>query len=696
MLTIQNFCEYIPFTNYHKGNQAKSCLIKGWNHINCKEARENIADCPADTWIQRRLRVRDENDNYIYSGLIVVDVDDPSWADKVLARIKLEGIKCQARKTKHGYHFIFRIVPSRLNAATNDYLDALEITELSEATHMKTAFVSDPVVDFKFTEIVRHIVDVKGGYVGRVSDRFDRVIDRDISYDNQYSGEELSARNSAEELPDWYPAFDDIPEWLIPLKDFTGSKIPESIMFYHEIEEMISMSDTYIFDQKNVNIPQFLRCINNVFDYKLVENSSHERDLYVYEDGYYQLISDDVFIGIIDSILSYQDIGEIKNCSEITRSIFAQFKRHTNLKYICSDSEFDADESIVNFKNGILNLETGELLPHSPKYLSSIQIPCNWDINKNSPEPTVFMNYLKRLTAGLQDQEQIISMILQYCGCCLTNVPVCRTKGALIFQGKSNAGKSQIFNMMFDLIGRQFSIPIDLQNLSSNRFATAALYRKRLTGHADLQHSSIIRSADIFRQITTGDIIYGEAKYRDCFSFVYKGGLIYCCNSTPNFGDQDEALYNRLYIVPCENEIPSNERDPDLLNKFRKEYPQIIKLMLREFLKLKKNNWHLYVGGTVAKSRKDYENNSDNVKDFCELTVSENPCNGYQTVQFWYDAYVSYCKLYDSKSQILKKQAFMKRFETLTGAQRNRVKDFRGYNVNPSHEAFKLRDKLIN
>ena len=696
MLTIQKFNEYIPFTNYLKGNQAKSCLIKGWNHIDCKEARETIADCPSDTWIQRRLRVRDENDNYVYSGLIIVDVDDPTWADKVLERVMKEDIKCQARKTKHGYHFIFRIVPSRLNAATNDYLNALELSELSEATHMKTAFVSDPVVDFKFTEIVRHIVDVKGGYVGRVSERFDRVIDRDISYDNQYSGEELSARNSAEELPDWYPAFDDIPEWLIPLKDFTGSKIPESIMFYHEIEEMISMSDTYIFDQKNINIPHFLRCINNVFDYRLVENSNQERDLFIYSNGYYQLVADDIFIGIIDSILSFQEIGETKNCSDITRSIFSQFKRHTNLKYICSDSEFDTDESIVNFKNGILNLETGELLPHSPKYLSSIQIPCNWDTNKDSPEPTVFINYLKRLTAGLQDQEQIISMILQYCGCCLTNVPVCRTKGALIFQGKSNAGKSQIFNMMFDLIGRQFSIPIDLQNLSSNRFATAALYRKRLTGHADLQHSAIIRSADIFRQITTGDIIYGEAKYRDSFSFIYKGGLIYCCNSTPNFGDQDEALYNRLYIVPCENEIPTSERDPDLLNKFRKEYPQIIKLMLREFLKLKKNNWHLYVGGTVAKSRKEYEDKSDNVKDFCELSITQQSKAGYQTVQFWYDAYVSYCKLYDSKGTILKKYAFMKRFEEITGCQRNRVNYHRCYEIYPTVEAFKLRDKLVN
>ena len=102
MLTIQKFSEYIPFTNYLKGNQAKSCLIKGWNHIDCKEARETIADCPADTWIQRRLRVRDENDNYIYSGLIIVDVDDPTWADKVLERIMKEDIKCQARKTKHG------------------------------------------------------------------------------------------------------------------------------------------------------------------------------------------------------------------------------------------------------------------------------------------------------------------------------------------------------------------------------------------------------------------------------------------------------------------------------------------------------------------------------------------------------------------------------------------------------------------
>ena len=118
--------------------------------------------------------------------------------------------------------------------------------------------------------------------------------------------------------------------------------------------------------------------------------------------------------------------------------------------------------------------------------------------------------------------------------------------------------------------------------------------------------------------------------------------------------------------------------------------------MLREFLKLKKNNWHLYVGGTVAKSRKEYEDKSDNVKDFCELSITQQSKAGYQTVQFWYDAYVSYCKLYDSKGTILKKYAFMKRFEEITGCKRNRVNYQRCYEIYPTVEAFKLRDKLIN
>jgi len=48
-------------------------------------------------------------------------------------------------------------------------------------------------------------------------------------------------------------------------------------------------------------------------------------------------------------------------------------------------SEFDKDLWIINVKNGLLDLRTLELKPHSPEYYSMIQIPVEWDPNAYCP-----------------------------------------------------------------------------------------------------------------------------------------------------------------------------------------------------------------------------------------------------------------------------------------------------------------------
>jgi P4 family phage/plasmid primase-like protien len=696
-ISIAPFAEYVPFTNFYKDRQAKACLVKGWKSLDSVNAKFTIEDCPNNTWIQRRLRVTDNAGNYQYCGLIVVDVDDSKWFEIVFNKIKEEQIKCQIRRTKRGGHLIFRFVPNHFNAATSDYLFNLNIPEPSESTHQTTPFITDPIVDYKFTEIVRHIVNVKGDYVGRVSDRFDHVVLRDICYDEHYSEIEQLKRNKAEQLPEWFPAYDDIPDWLIPNKSEEGI-IPMDIMFRKEVVEMVGLSDSYTNEKQQLDIAQFMRCLNSVFTYKLVVNSNKDRELYIYDEGFYQLISEQDFISIITSILLNLDISKYKDCSGYAKSICEQFINHTRTSYICNYTDMNADENIVNFKNGVLDLRTGELKLHSPRYLSSIQIPCKWDTSSDTPEPEVFMKYIHQLTDGLPDQQQIISMILQYCGCCISNVPVYRTKGALIFQGKSNAGKSQIFNMMFDLLGNRNSMPSDLQVLSTNRFASSNIYGKRLTGHSDLQHNTSIESAGIFRQLTSGDIIYAEEKYKGTYNFKFSGGLIYCCNELPRFKDEDQALYNRLYIVSCNNEIPEKDRDPELLKKFQNEYPQIIKLMLRELIKLKNNDWVLYSGGTVSEQRDNYEVEKDNIMEFIEIAVAEDN-EGFQTkqtIQFWYDAYISFCREYRySGIQILRKRNFQMRFERLTHCQRTRINNHRCYDVYPTIAAMKLKEKML-
>ena len=671
LIADKEYPQYVPFNNKFKGKAAKACIVKGWNQSDFHNARTTIEECPSGSWIQRRLRVRDQQGNYLYLGYIDVDIDDLTWSKLVLQRIQSEKIKCAVRETKHGYHFIFRFVPSRMNSACSDYLYALNVESPTDISKCKTQYVTDYVVDYKFSGHVKHIEDENGEYVGCNSSGKEKEIIRPIIYEEKYSEADAIERNKDECLPSWYPTYDDIPEWLIPTN--TNQLINENIMFKKETEALLAMSDYWLCDdKKNINYPFFVDAMNKVMTFKFVKNDFNidERKIYIYQNGFYSVVGDNEIISFIISVLNLQGCGSKSSLRE-SIDLFNRWKIQNCYDYLIMDYDLDADENLVNFQNGMLNLETGELLPHSPKYLSSIQIPCNWDTSKDSSEPIIFMKYLKKLTDGLPDQEQIISMILQYCGACIANVPVYRTKGALIFKGKSNAGKSQIYQLMFNLLGNRNAVPSELSDLSVNRFSKVSLYNKRLTGHPDMPHDISIDSADVFRMLTGGDIIYAEQKHKGVISFTYKGGMLYCCNSCPKFKDYDEALRNRLYIVPCENVVSDTEKDLHIQDKFREEYPAIVKLMLRELLKLKKNNWELYKGGTITAGRDKYERDIDNISEFIELAVCTTDVDqiGIQKIEFWFDSYVEFSKRYKADI-ILTRRQFTKRFETLLNLER--------------------------
>ena len=93
---------------------------------------------------------------------------------------------------------------------------------------------------------------------------------------------------------------------------------------------------------------------------------------YWYKDGYYRLFNDDMIKGIIKGhITSFnEEILKMNDVKEVFNDLI------TDLKTISQDN-LNTDENIINLQNGILNLKSTQLLPHSPKYYSTIQIPCN-------------------------------------------------------------------------------------------------------------------------------------------------------------------------------------------------------------------------------------------------------------------------------------------------------------------------------
>ena len=140
------------------------------------------------------------------------------------------------------------------------------------------------------------------------------------------------------------------------------------------------------------------------------------------------------------------------------------------------ESELNADENIINFKNGILDLTTGNLLPHDPKYLSTIQIPCNYIQNLPLAKAPVTMKFLQDITGGNADD---MATILEIIGLAISNVPGWKYKKLVILHGPGDTGKSVLREFVIDLLGKENCFTVDMNQLHS-KFGASGIVGKRL------------------------------------------------------------------------------------------------------------------------------------------------------------------------------------------------------------------------
>ncbi len=353
--------------------------------------------------------------------------------------------------------------------------------------------------------------------------------------------------------------------------------------------------------------------------FKLVRDPlTNTANFYFYRNGVYAAVSDATFKGYIkryitdfdESLLLMRDVDEVfKNLS-------------TDLTYITPD-ELDQNENIINFQNGLLNLETMELTEHSPECLSSIQLPLQWS---NQPCDTpIFDNYLKALTDG-DDKKQ--KLLLEFIGAVFSNICGYRFKKVLFLVGKGDTGKSQLRLLVERIIGNNNSCAVDLADIES-RFGMANLYGKRLAGCADMSFMKIGQLKKL-KLLTGGDSIDFERKGKDKFSARYNGLLWFGTNELPRFGgDRGQWVYDRFIIVECNNVIPSNKQDKHLCDKMFAEREGIVQKALVALKQAIDNGYIFSIPESSKELLKEYaESNSPVIsfyKECCVLRSSDIP-----------------------------------------------------------------------
>ena len=414
----------------------------------------------------------------------------------------------------------------------------------------------------------------------------------------------------------------------------------------------------------NVSSQLLAQHIRNTANYFLVKNDSNERTMiYWYNNGVYKNINEDMLKGYIKSYIQSFDMNLYK--STIVNEVFKDLT--TDLNFISQD-ELNNNENIINFKNGLYDIQSKKLIPHTPDIYTTIQIPCNWnnDTNINAP---IFMSYIDKLTDYNEDKK---SLLLQFMGACFSNIKGYRFKKALFLVGNGDTGKSQLKNLVEKILGNNNYTSIDLTELES-RFGTSMLYNKRLAGSNDMSFADV-KELKQFKKITGGDSIFTEFKGCQGFHQTYYGLLWFCCNKLPKFsGDSGQWVYDRIAIIKCKNVIPKDKQDKYLLEKMYNERESIVKLALKELELSINNGYEFVISDEIKKESILYKQNNSSVASFInDCCTKRSNYNDNCSCGKMYNVYIEYCK-YNNNGYHKSQKEFKNELIELSGYEPNAI-----------------------
>jgi len=238
--------------------------------------------------------------------------------------------------------------------------------------------------------------------------------------------------------------------------------------------------------------------------------------------------------------------------------------------------QFDADDSLLTTENQTVNLCTGLERPPDPADYITKKTTCS-ATPAGTPHP-LWTAFLDRITAGNVELQQFLQ---RYVGYCLTGIT---SEHKFVFAyGTGANGKGTFINTIAKILGDYATVADVGTFLASNqeRHPTdiAKLHGAHLVVAQETDKGRRWDEAKI-KTMTGGDVMTGRFMRCDYFDFVPKFKLFITGNHKPRLDSVDEAMRRRLLIVPFTVQIPVEERDTDLPEKLKAEWPAILRWMI--------------------------------------------------------------------------------------------------------------------
>jgi putative DNA primase/helicase len=240
---------------------------------------------------------------------------------------------------------------------------------------------------------------------------------------------------------------------------------------------------------------------------------------------------------------------------------------------------FDANDYLLNVQNGVVNLRTGDLLAHDPKFMQSKIAATIYDPEAKFP---TWLRVLPELFAG---NRAMVAYLQRALGYMLTG-DVSEHK-LFIWWGAGGNGKGTIVETIMGLMGDYATAGAPnllMVKNESHPTEIADLQGHRLVICSETEQNKRLAEARV-KQFTGGDTLKGRGVFENFSKFRPAHKLLMLTNYKPVLLGTDDGIRRRLNLVEwnvgfSDDDPAKPKPDKKLPDKLKAEWPGILQWMI--------------------------------------------------------------------------------------------------------------------
>jgi putative DNA primase/helicase len=283
-------------------------------------------------------------------------------------------------------------------------------------------------------------------------------------------------------------------------------------------------------------------------------------------------------------------------------------------------AELDADNFLLGVQNGVVDLDTGKLLPVTTQTLVTKRANVMFDTNAECPR---FEQFLREIFPDSAEREAVVRIL----GYILTGSV--NEQLWFFFKGTGSNGKSVLLELMAYLMG-DYSSKIQTEMLMQHKRNSqgaspdlVSLQGRRLIYCNETTEGQRLDDARV-KDLTGGDTITGRVPYAaEAVTFFPTHKLVMAGNYAPIVTDDGQGFWRRVVLINFSQRFSEQSKDPQLLDKLKRESSGILNYLLAGLKQWRDGGLNL--PDSMTHATREYQREQDVVGEWLESNTEECP-----------------------------------------------------------------------